>query len=95
MSASNLIPGPNSTELAISLGYDRGKIKGLIIAGVTFIFPAFLIVLILAYFYLNYSTLPQLQSVLQAMTPVIIAIIFNAFINYLDLLLRKQHIFCC
>lgn len=78
LSASNLIPGPNSTELAISIGYDRGKVKGLIVAGIAFIFPAFLIVLIIAYFYTRYSTLPQLQSLLQSMTPVIIAIIINA-----------------
>lgn len=93
MSASNLIPGPNSTELAISLGYDRGKIKGLIIAGVTFIFPAFSIVLILAYFYSKYSTLPQLQSVLQAMTPVIIAIIINAFYKLFRSVIKKSTYF--
>lgn len=90
MSASNLIPGPNSTELAISIGFDRCKTKGLIVAGVTFILPAFLIVLVFAYVNSRYSTVPQLQSVLQAMTPVIIAIILNALYKFLNLLLRNQ-----
>lgn len=90
LSASNLIPGPNSTELAISIGYDRGKTKGLIVAGVTFILPAFLIVLVFAYVYSRYSTVPQLQSVLQAMTPVIIAIIMNALYKLFKSIIKKS-----
>jgi chromate transporter len=49
--ATNLIPGPNSTEMAIHIGYERGGWRGLIAAGVCFIMPAVLIVLVFAWAY--------------------------------------------
>ncbi len=75
---TNLIPGPNSTELAIHIGYERGGWRGLLIAGSCFILPAMLIVWILAAVYVRYQTVPQLQWLLYGIKPVIIAIVLQA-----------------
>lgn len=75
---SNLIPGPNSTELAIYLGFERGGPLGLLIAGVSFIIPAMVIVLIFAFIYVKFGDIPQVGSILYGMKPVIIVIILQA-----------------
>lgn len=76
--ASNLIPGPTSTELAIYLGYLRAGWPGLIAAGAFFILPAMLIVLLLAHIYVSYGTVPQVALALYGIKPVIIVIILQA-----------------
>src|SRR5215217_3402414 len=76
--ASNLIPGPNSTELAIHLGRVRAGWRGLLVAGVCFILPAFLIVLAFAWAYARYGSTPQAQGLLYGITPVVVAIIVHA-----------------
>lgn len=76
--ATNLIPGPNSTELAIFLGLERGGPLGLLIAGVSFIFPAMIIILIFAIIYVKFGTIPQVSSILYGIKPVIMAIIIQA-----------------
>lgn len=76
--ATNLIPGPNSTELAIHIGHKVGGLQGLLLAGVAFITPAFLSVLTLAYFYMEYGSLPELGPILSGIRPVIVAIVFMA-----------------
>lgn len=76
--ATNLIPGPNSTEMAIHIGYDRGGWKGLIVAGLFFIVPAVLITAVFAVLYKNYGQLPALQPFVYGITPAIIAIIAAA-----------------
>ncbi len=73
--ATNLIPGPNSTELAIHLGYIRGRWRGLVLAGVCFILPAFLIVLALAWAYVEYGDTPTFEGLLYGVEPVVVAII--------------------
>lgn len=78
LGATNLIPGPNSTELAIHLGFERGGILGLFIAGVTFIIPPMLMVLIFAITYVKFGSIPQVGSVLYGIKPVIVAIIVQA-----------------
>lgn len=78
---TNLIPGPNSTELAIHIGYERGGWRGLLIAGSCFILPAMLIVWALAAVYARYQTVPQLQWLLYGIKPVIIAIVLQALWN--------------
>jgi chromate transporter len=78
LGVTNLIPGPNSTELAIHLGYERGGVWGLIIAGACFILPAMLIVWGFAALYVQYQTLPQLGWLLYGVKPVIIAIVLQA-----------------
>jgi chromate transporter len=75
---TNLIPGPNSTEMTIHLGYVRAGWPGLLLGGVCFIVPAMLIVLALAWLYVRYGTLPAASSVLYGVIPVIIAVIVQA-----------------
>lgn len=75
---TNLIPGPNSTELAIHIGYERAGWRGLLVAGSCFILPAMLIVWLLAALYVRYQTIPQLQWLLYGIKPVIIAIVLQA-----------------
>lgn len=77
-SAANLIPGPNSTELAIHIGYRRAGWSGLIVAGVCFIVPAMIIVLAFAWVYVAYGTLPQIESILYGVKPVVMAIVLQA-----------------
>jgi chromate transporter len=78
LGASNLVPGPSSTEMAIHIGHQRAGWRGLIIAGVCFILPAMLIVMGCAWAYTVYGSLPQVQSVLYGVKPVIIAVVINA-----------------
>ena len=76
--ASSLIPGPNSTELAIHIGRVRAGWRGLLVAGVCFILPAALIVLALAWAYVSYGDTPQAESLLYGITPVVVAIVAHA-----------------
>ncbi|WES98993.1 chromate efflux transporter [Chryseobacterium arthrosphaerae] len=78
LGATNLIPGPNSTEMAIHIGYDKGGWKGLIIAGLCFILPAVFITLIFAVLYHNYGQLPEIQPFIYGIKPAIIAVIIGA-----------------
>ncbi|MTJ24045.1 chromate efflux transporter [Dolichospermum sp. UHCC 0352] len=78
LGVTNLIPGPNSTEIAIHIGYIYAGWLGLIVAGVCFIFPAVLITGLFAYLYVNYGTLPQVSPILYGIKPVVLAIIMNA-----------------
>jgi chromate transporter len=75
---TNLIPGPNSTEMAIHLGYVRAGWPGLLLGGACFIVPAMLIVLALAWLYVRYGTAPAATAALYGITPVIIAIVAQA-----------------
>jgi chromate transporter len=79
--ATNLLPGPNSTELAIHLGYERGGWIGLILAGCCFILPAMLIVIVIASIYAIYGTLPEVTGIMYGVKPVVIAIILQALIR--------------
>jgi chromate transporter len=76
--ATNLIPGPNSTEMAIHIGYLRAGWSGLATAGVCFILPAALITTTLAWAYAVYGTLPQAAPLLYGMKPAILAVILGA-----------------
>jgi chromate transporter len=78
LGASNLIPGPSSTELAIYLGYTRAGPVGLLLAGVLFILPAMLIVLGFAWAYVQFGSTPPATALLYGIKPVIIAIIVQA-----------------
>jgi len=64
LGATNLIPGPNSTELAIHIGFERAGWRGLIVAGLAFILPAAGITLALAWLYVRSSALPAVEGVL-------------------------------
>jgi len=75
---TNLIPGPNSTEMAIHLGYVRAGWPGLLVGGSCFIVPAVLIVLTLAWLYVGYGATPAATSALYGVIPVIIAVVAQA-----------------
>jgi chromate transporter len=78
LGASNLIPGPSSTEMAIHLGHQRAGWRGLAVGGICFILPAMILVMACAWAYTTFGTLPQLQGVLYGVKPVIIAVILQA-----------------
>lgn len=79
--ATNLIPGPNSTEMTMHCGYDRAGRIGLFVAGLCFIIPAIIITGILAYFYVNYGHLPKINPFFQGIKPVVLVIILSAVIK--------------
>ncbi len=81
LGATNLIPGPNSTEMAIHLGYLRAGWRGLIVGGICFILPAMLLVTALAWLYVELRSLPQVEWLLYGIKPVVIAIIAQALWN--------------
>lgn len=76
--ATNLIPGPNSTEMAIHVGYTYGGWAGLVIAGVCFILPAVLITACFAWIYVQFGTLPQVAPFIYGIKPAILAVILGA-----------------
>jgi chromate transporter len=78
LGATNLIPGPNSTEMAIHIGYLRGGWAGLVVAGVSFIIPAMVIVMGFAWVYVRYQQLPEVTWLLYGVKPVVIAIVVQA-----------------
>lgn len=78
VAATNLIPGPNSTELAIHLGLQRAGWAGLVVAGACFIVPAAVIVGVLAWAYVRFGTLPAVGAVMRGIAPVVIAIVAQA-----------------
>jgi len=78
LGASNLIPGPTSTELAIYLGYRRAGPPGLILAGSLFILPAMTMVIVFAWAYVTYGATPQAIGLLYGIKPVVVAIVAQA-----------------
>jgi chromate transporter len=76
--ATNLIPGPNSTELAIEIGRKRGGWPGLIVAGSAFIVPAAIIVTLTAWAYVRFGQLPGVLAVFNGVKPVVVAIVVQA-----------------
>jgi len=78
LAATHLIPGPNSTEMAIHVGYKRGGLPGLLVAGSCFILPPFLIVVGIAWAYVRYGDTPQVGWLMYGVSPVIIAIVAQA-----------------
>lgn len=78
LGATNLIPGPNSTEMAIHIGHQRAGWKGLVVGGVCFIVPAVLIVMAAAWAYVRFGSMPPFQGIMYGIKPVIIAIVLQA-----------------
>ena len=77
-SATNFIPGPNSTEMAIHIGHRRAGWPGLIVAGTCFIVPAAIIVALIGWAYVHFGKLPQAEGLLYGVKPVVIAVVFQA-----------------
>jgi chromate transporter len=78
LGASNLIPGPSSSELAIHIGYQRAGWAGLVVAGCCFILPAAIMVAAIAWAYVRFGRLPAMSAVLYGVKPVVIAVILQA-----------------
>jgi len=79
--ATNLIPGPNSTEMTMHCGHERGGTAGLFIAGISFIFPAVVITGILAFLYVEYGSLPNIKPFIAGIKPAVLAIIAGAILK--------------
>jgi len=79
--ATNLIPGPNSTEMAIHCGFHRAGLAGLITAGVCFIFPAVTLTGLLAYIYVQYGQLPAIEPFFYGIRPAVLAVILGAVLK--------------
>ena len=79
---TNFIPGPNSTEMAIHVGYRLAGWRGLLVAGICFILPAVLIVTGFAWAYINYGKLPETENILSGIKPVIVAIVSQALFRF-------------
>src|SRR5215216_3693135 len=90
LGATNLIPGPNLTEMAIHIGYVRAGWLGLIVSGLGFILPATFIVLGLAWLYVKFGTTPQVGWLLYGIKPVVVAIIAQALWNLGSKALRNK-----
>ncbi len=76
--AANLIPGPNSTELAIHLGYRRAGWLGLLVAGFCFIVPAVALVWLIAWAYVRWGARVEVQAMLRGMQPAVLAVVVQA-----------------
>ena len=79
--ATNLIPGPNSTEMTMHCGHERAGKRGLFVAGIAFIFPAIVITGLLAFLYVEYGQLPELAPFIFGIKPAVLAIIASAVIK--------------
>ncbi len=78
LGASNLVPGPSSSELAIHIGYLLAGWAGLLVAGMCFILPATIMVAALAWAYMRFGKLPEVSAILYGVKPVVIAVILQA-----------------
>ncbi len=76
--ATNLIPGPNSTEMTMHVGYERAGWAGLVVAGGSFILPAVLVTGVLAWLYVEYGAIPEVAPLLFGIKPAVIAVILGA-----------------
>jgi chromate transporter len=92
LGAANLIPGPNSTEMAIHVGYVKAGWRGLAVAGSCFIFPAVAITLLLAYLYVHFGTVAQLAAFMFGIRAAIIAVILAAVYRLSRPMLKKRHL---
>jgi chromate transporter len=80
LGATNLIPGPNSTEMAMHVGRQRAGAAGLVVAGVSFILPAALATYAIAWVYVRFGALPSVQHILYGIKPVMIAVVAQALV---------------
>jgi chromate transporter len=92
LGAANLIPGPNSTELAIHIGFERRRYAGLVVAGVSFIVPAMLITGALGYVYVHFQQRPTLGFLFYGIKPVIVAVVAQAIYGLLQSAARSARL---
>jgi len=91
LAATNLVPGPNATEMAIHIGYVRAGWPGLFVAGAAFIIPAFVISLALSWIYVRFGTLPEGKALFYGINPVVMAIILVATYRLGKTALKGKH----
>jgi chromate transporter len=89
--ATNLIPGPNSTEMAMHCGYHRGGVAGLFVAGITFIVPATILTVILAMFYTAYGKVPAIEPFFYGIQAAVLCIILSAVIKLGNKAIKENH----
>jgi chromate transporter len=82
LGATNLIPGPNSTEMAIHIGHRRAGFAGLLVAGASFIVPSTSIVTAIAWGYVTFGRLPAAEGLLRGVKPVVFAIVLQALLGF-------------
>jgi chromate transporter len=90
LGATQLIPGPNSTEMAIHVGLRQGGFRGLVVAGSCFILPAAFLVTLIAWIYRAYGALPRVGGVLVWVKPVVLAVIVQALWGFGRTALRTR-----
>lgn len=78
LAAINLVPGPNSTEMAIHIGLEKGGVRGMLLAGFGFILPAVVLSTIAAYLYVNYGSVPAVAGILIGVKPIMLVLILSA-----------------
>ena len=81
LGATNLIPGPNSTELALHIGWERAGPRGLLVAGFCFIAPAMVLTWACAWAYVRYESMPSLGWLLYGIKPVMVALVVDAIVS--------------
>jgi len=82
LGAANLIPGPNSTEMAIHIGHRRAGWPGLVVAGACFILPAAFLVAAIAWAYVRWGRLPEAAGLLAGVKPVVVAVVLQALVGF-------------
>lgn len=81
LAATNIVPGPNATEMAAHLGYIRAGLPGLLVGGIGFILPGIVLSLVLGVIYVHYGSLPEVKGIFLGINPVVVAILTSAFIR--------------
>ena len=81
MAVTNIVPGPNATEMAAHLGYIRAGFPGLVIAGICFLLPATIFSVVLAILYMEFGSLPKVNGVFSIINAVVISILISALIR--------------
>lgn len=75
LAAANLIPGPNASETCYHVGYVYAGYPGLLVAGFSFILPAFIASMILSWVYVRYGSLPELEGLFYFLNPLVLGIV--------------------
>ena len=81
LAATNIVPGPNATEMAAHLGYIRAGLAGLLAGGISFILPGAAMSLLLGVIYTKFGSLPEVEGIFHGINPVVAAILTSAFIR--------------
>jgi chromate transporter len=90
LSASYIVPGPNSVEIVMHCGKERAGRMGLVVAGVCYILPAMLICLLFGEFYVRYSSLPQVQNFIFGLRPATTALLIGTVFRLLKTMTNNK-----